>query len=111
MILLKKLENIEVLNSLIGVNERFNRIGGDLMFTSHLSLLTCSSNNSCYHPLPEPMLNRFCLQISPEIHKKVNWLDLESTSMERILAMNYPNLNRLGLYGMKVEKTNLSLCW
>ncbi|CAF4381930.1 unnamed protein product, partial [Rotaria sp. Silwood2] len=39
------------------------------------------------------MLDRFCLQILPEIHYKIKWLDLESSSMERILlATNYPNL-------------------
>jgi hypothetical protein len=40
LILLKKLENIEVLNSLIGVNKRFSSIERDLTFTSHLSLMT-----------------------------------------------------------------------
>ncbi len=104
LILLKKLENIEVLNSLIGVNKRFSTIGRDLTFTSHLSLMTCSSNNSIHHPLPESMLNRFCSQISPEIHDKIKWLDLESTSIQRILATKYPNVNRLGLYGIDVEK-------
>ena len=104
LVILKKLQNIEVLNSVIDVNKRLNRIGGDRTFTSHLSLMTCSSNNSLYRPLSEPMLNRFCSQISPEIHDKINWLDLESTSMQRILVTKYPSLNRLGLYDIDVEE-------
>jgi hypothetical protein len=50
------------------------------------------------------MLNRFSSQISPEIYDKIKWLDLESTSIQPILATKYPNLNRLGLYGIDVEK-------
>ncbi|CAF1622982.1 unnamed protein product [Rotaria sp. Silwood1] len=51
------------------------------------------------------MLDRFCLQILPEIHHKIKWLNLELTSMEHILlATNYPNLHGLSLYGIDVEK-------
>jgi hypothetical protein len=54
--------------------------------------------------LPDPMLDRFCLQILPEIHHKIKWLNLESSSMERILsATNYPNLYGLGLDDINVE--------
>lgn len=111
LVILKKLKNIEVLNFVIDVYKRLNRIGGDRTFTSHLSLIICSSNNSLYRPLPEPMLNRFCSQISPEIHDKINLLDLESAFMQRILVTKYPNLNRLGLYGIDVAVVSNSKTW
>jgi hypothetical protein len=50
------------------------------------------------------ILNRFCLQILPEIHGKIQCLDLESSSMRHILrAANYPNLNVLRLYNIDEE--------
>ncbi|CAF4661927.1 unnamed protein product [Rotaria sp. Silwood2] len=102
LIILKNFHNVEVLDSLIGVNKRLNIIAHDSIFTNHLTLYFL---DNCISPLPDPMLDRFCLQILPEIHHKIKWLNLESTSMERILlATNYPNLYGLGLYGIDVEK-------
>ncbi|CAF3201428.1 unnamed protein product [Rotaria sp. Silwood2] len=88
----------------MGVNKRFNRIAYDRTFTSHLSLMKRSSYKSMYDPLSDPILDRFCSKILPEIHHQINWLDLESTSMNRILrATNYPNLYGVGLYGIDIE--------
>ena len=105
LIILKKLTNVEVLYSLIGVNKRFNKIVHDSIFTSNLTLIRRLSNDSI-DPLPYPILDRFCLQILPEIHHKIKWLNIESSSMERILlSTNYPNLYGLGLYNIDIEKT------
>ena len=52
------------------------------------------------------MLNRFCLQILPEIHDKIEWFDLESSSVKDVLcAADYPNLDTLGLYNIDEEST------
>ncbi len=103
MTIFKKLYNPEVLYSLIGVNKRLNRIAHDPIFTGYLSLLQCCSDNLTY-PLPDPMLDRFCSKILPEIGHQIKSLYLESTSMKRILlATNYPNLYDLGLCGIDVE--------
>ncbi|CAF4750005.1 unnamed protein product, partial [Rotaria sp. Silwood2] len=103
MIILKKLFNTEVLYSLIDVNKRLNTIVRDPIFTSHLTLMRCFSDNSNY-PLPDPILDRFCLQILPSIHHKIKWVNLESSSMKRILhATNYPNLYGLGLFDIEIE--------
>ncbi|CAF2208551.1 unnamed protein product [Rotaria magnacalcarata] len=108
MIILKKLNNVQILYSLIGVNKRLNTIVHDPIFTSHLTLMRCFSDDSI-DPLPDPILDRFCLQILHEIHHKIQWLNLESSSMKRILlATNYPNLFGLGLYDIEIE-TALSL--
>ncbi|CAF3258015.1 unnamed protein product [Rotaria sp. Silwood2] len=103
MIIFKKMHNIELLYFLIGVNKRLNKVLHDSIFTRRLSLLSHFSNDIFYQ-LTDPMLNRFCLQILPQIHDKIEWLDLDSFSMERILrATNYPNLYRLGLFNIEAE--------
>jgi hypothetical protein len=60
-------------------------------------------------PLPDVVLNRFCSHILPIIHHQIHELNLESTTMERILSIiNYPNLRQLGLYTLH-SKTAMSL--
>ena len=52
-----------------------------------------------------PLLDRFCEKILREINVKVRWLELESTSMERVLhAANYPNLFGVVIYNIQSEK-------
>lgn len=104
MIILKKLDNDQVLYSLIGVNKRLNTLVYDSIFTSHLTLMKRFVNDSI-SPLSERILHRFYSQILPEIHYKIQWLNIESSSIERILSANYPNLHGLGLYNLEMETT------
>ena len=100
LIILKKLHNIEVLYSLVGVNKRLNRIINDSIFTSCLTLMPPSSNDILYQ-FTNTILDRFCVQILPSIHHKIKCLNLESSSMKRILlSTDYPYLNALGLYNL-----------
>ncbi|CAF4308481.1 unnamed protein product [Rotaria sp. Silwood2] len=63
--------------------------------------MRCSSNDDIY-PMRKKTINRFCLQILPQIHHKIQWLNIEASSMKRILLSNeYPNLYGLGLYNVK----------
>ncbi|CAF1080942.1 unnamed protein product [Rotaria sordida] len=88
----------------MGVNQRLSKIVCDSMFTNRLTLLRYLWNGFIF-PLSRIVLDRFCLQILPEIHHKIQWLNLESLSMERILfAADYPNLRGLGLYNIN-QKT------
>ncbi|CAF4209205.1 unnamed protein product [Rotaria magnacalcarata] len=60
--------------------------------------------NGFVYPLPNSMLDRLCLHILPEIHQKIQWFDLESRSMKRILlATPYPNLYGISLYNIQTE--------
>jgi len=103
ILILRKLSNIEVLYSLIGVNQRLNRIAYDSIFVNNLTLFERSSNGSI-QPLPHSRFERFLREILPSIHHKIKWLNLESTSMENtLLAATYPDLHGLGLYGVDVE--------
>jgi len=103
LVILKKLHNIEVLYSLVGVNKRLNRIVNDSIFTSYLTLMPPSSNDILYK-FTNTILDRFCVQILPSIHLKIKCLNLESSSMKRILlSTDYPYLNALGLYNLTSE--------
>ncbi|CAF1019815.1 unnamed protein product [Rotaria sordida] len=104
IIIFKKLNNLDVLYSLQGVNQRLNHIIYDPIFTSRLTFVKRLLHNfiDVFHC--NMVLNRFCLQILPEIHDKIKWLDLESSSMKYILhAAHYPNLHTLGLYNINQE--------
>ncbi|CAF2888135.1 unnamed protein product [Rotaria sp. Silwood2] len=94
--------DVEVLYSLIEVSKQLNTMAHESIFTRHLKLYFLDYD---IHSLLDPMLDRFCSQILPEIHDKIKWLHLEPIFMERILlATNYPNLYGLGLHGIDVEK-------
>ncbi|CAF2989015.1 unnamed protein product, partial [Rotaria sp. Silwood2] len=93
-----------------GANQFNDPMG--LSFDRHGNLYVVDHYNhhDFTYPLPDPMLDRFCSQILHEIHHKIKWLNLEPTSIQRILrATNYPNLFQLGLYGIDVNEA-ISLC-
>jgi hypothetical protein len=102
LIILKKLNNIVAFYSLMGFNKRIDRILSDSIFTRCLTLARSSSSKQIYS-LDEKMLNRFCLEILPKIHDKIEFLTVEFSLMERILFVdNYPNLFKVGI---------ANLCW
>ncbi|CAF3298072.1 unnamed protein product [Rotaria socialis] len=102
--ILKKLPNTDVLYSLIGVNKRLDTIVKDSIFTRYLTLMTPCNDLS---RITEPILNRFCVEILSEIRHKILWLNLELSSMDRILlSTNYPNLLGLALHKLIPEKAS-----
>ena len=103
LIILKKLNNVELLFSLTGVYQHLDNILHDSTFTNTLTLLeNFSSPPIC--SLSAPVLDRFCSQILPEIGYQIKWLNFEASSMERILSSgDFPNLSGLGVY--RITKT------
>ncbi|CAF3890248.1 unnamed protein product [Rotaria sp. Silwood1] len=100
----KKLYNVEVLYSLMDVNQRLNRIVHDTIFTRDLYLLEYLPDNKTSSPLSDSILDQFCSKILPEIGRRIEALYLEQTSMKRILHVtNYPNLNNLSLFHIDSE--------
>ncbi len=101
--ILKKLNNIDVLCSLIGVNETFDRLVRDLNLTQSLDLTTESSTQA--HPSTiHATLNRFCFHIRPLIEHNIQCLTLDSCSIDSVLGMgNYPYLHKLNLVCLKWE--------
>lgn len=105
LMIFKNLNNVQSLYSLMGINTQLDKILSDSIFTKELTLFTYISNNQIC-PLVDMVLDRFCLEILPKIHHKINFLNLESLSLERILlATDYSNLYGLGLYNVDKETT------
>ncbi|CAF3690225.1 unnamed protein product [Rotaria sp. Silwood1] len=104
MIIFKKLNNLDVFYSLQGVNQRINKIIQDRVFTNRLIFVKWLSDSFIDLICCDMILDRFCLQILPEIHHNIKWLDLESSSMKHVLrTAHYPNLRSLGLYNIHEE--------
>ena len=104
MMIFKRLANEEVLYSMMGINVRLDQIVRDPSFTNQVSLIKYHSSRYRTSALPDVILDRFCLYILPQIHHQINWLHLETLSMERILlANNYPNLRQLDIFSMNEE--------
>ncbi|CAF4023206.1 unnamed protein product, partial [Rotaria sp. Silwood1] len=98
-IILKKLDNIDVLYSLLDVdNQRLNMIVKEKTFTNTLNFVLTTSTDEILS-ITDPILDRFCISILPKINHNVKSLILGSESMERIyLAADYPNLTELKLF-------------
>ncbi|CAF4259708.1 unnamed protein product, partial [Adineta steineri] len=87
-----------------GINQRLNRIICDSIFTNRLTFINSLSKNFIDLLDSNTIRHKFCSQILPSIHNKIQCLDLESSSMKHVLyAANYPNLNSLGLYNVDEE--------
>ena len=90
LIILKKLDNIDVLYSLVDINNnRLDVLAQDKLFTSILNLVLTD----------EKIFDRICIDILPRIDHNVKRLILESSSIKRVLlAGNYLNLTNLKLF-------------
>lgn len=96
VIILKKLDNVQVLYSFMNINARFNRILRDSVFTNQINLII---TNDLSLIQPERLFHRFFLEILPKIDDQIIRFGVESASLERILlAGNYPNLHHLDIF-------------
>jgi hypothetical protein len=96
--ILKRLNNMDVLYSLIGV-EGLDRLAQDEIFTNTLNFVFTNNDS-----INEPMLNRFCNSILPRIEYNIKCLVLETTTMDRILRAGvYPNLIQLKIFKFRAN--------
>ncbi|CAF3672351.1 unnamed protein product [Rotaria sp. Silwood1] len=104
-LILKKLDNIDVLYSLLGINnQRLNIIAQEQNFTNILNFVSISQSTDEISSISAAILNRFCIDILPRIHKNVKSLSIESIYLEYILgAGHYPNLTELKLFNLNKE--------
>lgn len=103
LIVSKKLNNVELFYSLMGINRQLDRILFDSIFTDCLTLTTNSFNGHIYS-LDNQILDRLCRDIIPKIHEKIQYITVDSLSMERILLVgDYPNLHKVCLVSMEEE--------
>ncbi|CAF4768493.1 unnamed protein product [Rotaria sp. Silwood2] len=99
--ILNKMNMVDVLYSLVDVNQRFDRLVLDSLYVCHLNFTnkTLLNRNSA---IAKQVLDRICEKIFPRIYHKINKLTVQSLSMERILrTMNYPQLHSLSLVNFK----------
>lgn len=94
--ILKKLNNIDVLYSLLNIlNERLNILVQDKMFTSIIDFLPIDDINAD----DQYKINRFSIEILPIICHNIRSIILKSSYMERILlATNFPHLTELKIF-------------
>jgi hypothetical protein len=99
LIILKNLDNIDVLYSLFGINSnRLDILVQEDLFINTLNLATMSS-------ITDFKLHRFCTSILPRIHHSIKKLILQTTSMERILlAGDYPSLTSLEFFNFEQKE-------
>ncbi|CAF1502373.1 unnamed protein product [Adineta steineri] len=88
LLILKKLNNIDVLYSLLDVNNgKLDILAQENIFTNNLKFDSANDTS---------LISRFCIDILPRIHCYVKSFTLHSSFMECILLANkYPNLTEL----------------
>ncbi|CAF1203346.1 unnamed protein product [Rotaria sordida] len=102
--ILNKLHTIEMLYSLVNVNQRFDRLVLDRFYIHHLDLTikpllyhNSSVNN-------QKIFDGICTQVLPRIHHKINKFTIEPLSMKYILdTIDYSQLNSLSLVNFQSE--------
>ena len=101
--ILKKLDNVDVLYSLFGINnERLDNIEQQEIFSNTLNFASIIHNTT----IIDSIFDRFCNYILPQIHYNVKCLIFEATSMERILLVtHYPNLTELKLFNFQRDNS------
>ena len=96
LLILRQLRNLDVLHSLFGVNVRLNRIVNDPCFVSEISFIESKENPTGQ---TETVLDRFLMEILPNIDHLITTLKVPSTLMERVLfSADYSNLSRLDVF-------------
>jgi hypothetical protein len=101
--ILNKLDNIDVLYSLIGVNKKLDKLAQDIIFTRSIDLVRISSNEDS-HSRTNSILDRFCFDIIPRIQHNIQCLTLDSLSIDRVLRIgNYPKLHKVIVVNLQLE--------
>jgi len=104
--ILNKLNNIDVLYSMIEVNQKFDRLARDINFIQSLDFTTISSYEDDHSKI-NLMLNRLCSHIIPQIQDNIQCLTVDPWSMDSVLSIgNYSKLHKLKLVNLKVEMTS-----
>jgi hypothetical protein len=106
-LILKKLDNIDGLYSLLGINnQRLDIILQQQIFSNILNFVSISQSSDEISSISGSILDRFCISILPRIHENVKSLIVESVSMEHILgAAIYPNLTELKIFNFAIKQS------
>jgi hypothetical protein len=100
LIIFKKMNVVNVLYSLVDVNQRFDRLAFDPLIIHNIDL-TEKNFQSVYDQtfsVDDKILSKICDQILCRISDQINALTVEQHSIQRILhATDYPQLYSLSL--------------
>jgi hypothetical protein len=104
-LILKNLDNVDVLYSLLDINnQRLDIIAQEQIFSNILNFVFITQSTDEISTISDSILDRFCVSILPRVHKNVKSLIIESISMECILRAGiYPNLTELKLFNFNKE--------
>jgi hypothetical protein len=95
--ILNKLSNVDVLYSLIGVNQKPDKLAQDVTFTRSVDLIRITSNEH-NNSRNKSILDRFCFNILPRVRHNIECLTLDSLSIDRALCIgSYPKLHEITL--------------
>jgi hypothetical protein len=106
-LIFEKVNTVDVFSSLVGVNQRFDRLAFDSLYIRHLNMTTITNFNSFYDQtslMDQEVLSRICRKILSRISSQVHKLTVEEYSMKEILlAGSYPQLYSLSLINFQEE--------
>ncbi|CAF3328183.1 unnamed protein product, partial [Rotaria socialis] len=101
--ILNKLNNMDVLYSLIGVNRKLDSLVRDVTFTQSIDLVTILSNEH-NDSRNKSIFDRFCSDIIPRIQHNIESLTLDPLSIDRVLCIgNYSKLHKVALVNDQFE--------
>ena len=96
-IIFNKLNTADVFYSLVGVNQRFDRLAPDPLYINHFDLVVKRSDIRS-SLIDVHILDRICKTFLPRINETVTKLTVDFFSMESILsAVPYPQVHSLSL--------------
>jgi len=94
LIIFNKLGSADVIYSLLNSTQRLDRIVRSIDYTKAINLSEIDSDK----------IDRFCVELLPQIHDRIRIMTLESSSIERILcAAQFPHLNSIALVGFSPD--------
>ena len=105
LIIINKLNMVDVLYSLVDVNERFDHLVLHSSYIHNLNIIDMTTINSCFDGIfiiHNHVLNRICEKILPRIHLQIKELTVDQHSIQRILCIvHYPQLYSLSLVNFR----------
>jgi len=103
LIILSKLNMVDVFYSLVDLNKRFNQLVFDPLYIHHLDL-TAKTSLDHNSPVDNQVFDQIRTKVLPRIHYKVNKIMVTSPSIEFIFnTVDYPQLHSLSLLHFQQE--------
>jgi hypothetical protein len=106
LIIFKKLNMVDVLYSLVDVNQQFDQLVLNPLYIRDLdmTIMTFKSAFDLTFSIDNHVLSRVYEEILPRIYHQVNKITVEPRSLELILRrVNYPQLYSLSLINFQAE--------